>query len=446
MLRFFRLAVLTVLVVLLAVSLPVIGSAQVQSDLLDNAMTEKMVQRFLEYTKYEAASDESSNTFPSTPGQKVLAEKLVNELTELGLTDITMDENGYVMATLPSNTDHVVPTIGFIAHLDTSSDASGANVNARVVRNYDGKDIVLNKEKKTVLSTAVFPEIKAYVGQDIIVTDGTTLLGADDRAGICAIMTALEYLKNHLEIKHGTIKIAFTPDEEIGRGPDKFDTKKFGVQYAYTVDGGAIGELEYETFNAAAAAIVIKGISVHPGYAKNKMINSSQLAMEFNSMLPTAETPAHTEGYEGYYHMTSVEGNVGQTTLKYIIRDHNKAKFSERKKRLEKITAYLNEKYGPGTFTLTLKDQYYNMREKIEPHMFVVDIAKEAIQQVGVVPIIVPVRGGTDGARLSYMGIPTPNIFAGGHNFHGPYEYLPVKSLGKAAEVVVKITEISAKR
>ncbi|SHJ62012.1 tripeptide aminopeptidase [Geosporobacter subterraneus DSM 17957] len=407
---------------------------------------EKVVERFLRYVQYDTRSDESFEGCPSTEKQKVFAEILGKELQEIGLQEVSVDEHGYVMATLPANVDHQVPVIGFIAHMDTSPDFSGENVKPRIVRNYDGRDIVLNEQQNILLSPADFPELKDYIGRDLITTDGTTLLGADNKAGIAEIITAAEYLIQHPEIPHGTIKIGFTPDEEIGRGADLFDVERFGALYAYTVDGGPIGELEYENFNAAGAKITINGRNVHPGSAKNKMINSMLIAVELASMLPQEETPAHTEGYEGFYHLNSLNGDVEQTKMHYIIREFDKKRFEDRKNLVKHVVDQLNQKYGEGTVALDLKDQYYNMREKIEAVKHVVDIAYEAMQAVDVEPAITPVRGGTDGARLSYMGLPTPNIFTGGHNFHGRYEYIPTYAMEKAVEVIVKIAELYGKK
>lgn len=405
---------------------------------------EKLIERFMKYVKIDTKSDPRSESCPSTEKQFNLAKELVAELEELGLKDISMDENGYVMATLPSNTDKSLPKIGFIAHMDTSPDMTGTNVAPQVIENYDGGDVVLNKEKKVVLSPKDFPELKNYIGEDLITTDGTTLLGADDKAGIAEIMTAVEYLVNNPEIKHGTIKVGFTPDEEIGRGADKFDVKKFDSDFAYTVDGGEIGELEYENFNAAYARIRINGRNVHPGSAKNKMINSISIAMEFNAMIPANQVPEHTEEYEGFYHLHDIKGNVEETTLEYIIRDHDRGKFEEKKQRVEKIVDYLNSSIGEGTVELEMKDQYYNMKGQIEPVMHIVQTAKRAMEEVGVKPIIKAIRGGTDGARLSYMGLPCPNLFTGGHNFHGKFEYIPIGSMKKSVEVILKIVELYA--
>ena len=400
-----------------------------------------VVERFLKYVKFDTQSDEQTNLTPSTPGQMRFAEELKKELEALGLIEISLDENGYLMATLPANTDAEVPTIGFIAHLDTSPDMSGYNVNPRIVEAYDGGNIVLNEENGIVLSPSQFPELKDYVGETLITTDGTTLLGADDKAGIAEIITAVEYLKNNPEIKHGKIRIAFNPDEEIGQGAHKFDVELFGADWAYTMDGGAVGELEFENFNAAVAKITFQGRNVHPGYAKGKMINAIRVANKFASMLPESETPEHTEGYEGFYHVVGVEGSVEQSSLTYIIRDHDRTAFENRKKELERITQKINEEY-PGVATLELKDQYFNMREKIEPVMHVIDLAKQAMENVGVTPKVQPIRGGTDGAQLSFKGLPCPNIFAGGLNFHGRYEFVPVSSMEKATDVVIEICKL----
>lgn len=401
-----------------------------------------VTDRFLKYVKFDTKSDENTGVTPSTPGQMVFAEYLKEELEALGLTEITLDENAYLMATLPANTDEAIPTIGFIAHLDTSPDMSGANVNPQMV-DYKGGDIVLNAEQNIVLSPSQFPELNDYVGETLITTDGTTLLGADDKAGIAEIVTAIEYLKNHPEIKHGKIRIAFNPDEEIGQGAHKFDVELFGAEWAYTMDGGAVGELEFENFNAAVARISFKGRNVHPGYAKDKMINAIRVANKFAAMLPENETPEHTEGYEGFYHVVGIEGSVEEATLTYIIRDHDRARFEGRKHTLEEITAKINEQF-PGVATLDMKDQYYNMREKIEPVMHVIDIAKQAIENAGVTPKVQPIRGGTDGAQLSFKGLPCPNIFAGGLNFHGRFEFVPVASMEKATQVVVEICKLVA--
>lgn len=403
---------------------------------------DKVIERFLKYVKIDTQSDENSKTCPTTRKQYDFGVFLLDELRAVGLQDVKIDENGYVTATLPANTDRQVPVVGFISHMDTSPDMIGADVNPQYIQAYDGGDIVLNKQNNIILSPSMFPELKSYRGQDLITTDGTTLLGADNKAGIAEIITAMEYLIQHPEIKHGTIKVGFTPDEEVGRGADLFNVAEFGADFAYTVDGGEIGELEYETFNAARADITINGSNVHPGKAKNTMVNSLLLAMELNAMLPPWETPSHTEHYEGFYHLNRLEGTVEKCTLHYILRDHDKAKFLGRKGQMEKIVAYLNEKYGKGTFVLELKDQYFNMREKIEPVMHIVETARKAMESLGITPLIRPVRGGTDGSRLSFMGLPTPNLFTGGHNYHGKYEYVVVESMKKSVEVIVKIAEM----
>lgn len=402
-----------------------------------------VVDRFLKYVTFATQSDEESGITPSTSGQRVFAEALVKELEALGLEEISLDDNSYLMATLPSNMeDKEVPTIGFISHLDTSPDMSGEGVKPRIV-SYTGGDIVLNEAENIVLSPRMFPEMEQYIGQDLIVTDGTTLLGADDKAGVAAIISAVAYLKEHPEIKHGKIRIGFTPDEEIGAGADHFDVEKFGCEFAYTVDGGEIGELEYENFNAAAAKVVFSGRNVHPGTAKDKMVNASLLAVEFASMLPVDQRPETTEGYEGFFHLTTMVGSVEQAVLQYIVRDHSRELFEQKKQLLEQITAQLNKKY-PGMVSLEMHDQYYNMREIVEPKKYIVDLASEAMEAVGVKPQIKPIRGGTDGARLSFMGLPCPNLFTGGHNFHGRYEYIPIPSLQKSMETVVKIAELVA--
>ena len=389
-----------------------------------------VTDRFLGYVKFDTQSDELTNLTPSTPGQMIFAQALEKELQSLGLKDITLDDNGYLMATLPGNTDKKVPTVGFIAHLDTSPDMSGRHVTPRIVENYDGGDITLDADGGVVLSPESFPELKDYVGQSLIVTDGKTLLGADDKAGVAEIITAVEYLMQHPEIKHGDIRIGFNPDEEIGLGAHKFDVKLFNADFAYTMDGGAIGELEYENFNAASAKVVFKGRNVHPGYAKHKMINSIRIANQFCIMLPRWETPEHTEGYEGFYHLIGFEGTVEESTLTYIIRDHDMDRFQRRKKELEHLVRKINNEF-PGCASIEIKDQYYNMREKIEPVMYVIDIAKQAMIDAGVTPKVQPIRGGTDGAQLSFKGLPCPNIFAGGLNFHGRYEYVPIPSMEK---------------
>ena len=404
-----------------------------------------VVDRFLTYVKFDTQSDELTNMTPSTPGQMIFAEKLEDELKRLGLRDITLDENGYLMATLPGNVDGEVPTIGFIAHLDTSPEMSGRHVRPRIVEKYDGGVITLNAEKGIELSPDQFPELMHYVGQDLIVTDGNTLLGADDKAGIAEIISAVEYLKEHPEIKHGDIRIAFNPDEEIGLGAHKFDVERFGADWAYTMDGGEIGELEYENFNAAVAKVKFKGRNVHPGYAKHKMINSMRVATQFAIMLPRWETPEHTEGYEGFYHLIGIEGTVEETVLTYIIRDHDHDRFERRKKEFEHLTRKINKEF-PDCASLELKDQYYNMREKIEPVMHVIDIAEQAMRNIDVTPKVVPIRGGTDGAQLSFKGLPCPNIFAGGLNFHGRYEFVPIPSMEKAMQVIIEIARLVAEQ
>lgn len=405
-----------------------------------------VIERFLKYVTFDTQSDESTGVTPSTPKQMVFAQYLKTELEELELKDISLDENGYLFATLPSNVDHEVPVVGFIAHMDTSPDMSGENVKPRIVEKYDGKDIPLCAEENIILSPANFPELLDHVGEDLIVTDGHTLLGADDKAGIAEIVGAVAYLIAHPEIKHGDIRIGFNPDEEIGLGAHKFDVEKFGAKWAYTMDGGEVGELEFENFNAAAAKIRVKGRNVHPGYAKNKMINSLLVANEYASLLPANETPGTTEGYEGFYHLIGMEGEVENTVLSYIVRDHDREKFEARKQALLNYAAQLNEKYGEGTVTVELKDQYYNMRQQVEPLMHIIDIAFAAMQEAGVTPKVKAIRGGTDGAQLSFKGLPCPNIFAGGLNFHGRYEFVPVQSIEKAMNVVVKIAELTAKR
>ncbi|MCP8970387.1 peptidase T [Ectobacillus ponti] len=405
-------------------------------------MKEEIMKRFTSYVQVDTQSDADSETCPSTPGQWNLAHMLVEELKEIGMTDVTVDGNGYVMATLPANTDKQVPTIGFLAHLDTATDFTGANVKPKIVEHYDGQDIVLNPESNIVLSPKDFPELAKYQGHTLITTDGTTLLGADNKAGIAEIMTAMSYLIQHPEIKHGRIRVAFTPDEEIGRGPHKFDVAAFDAQYAYTVDGGPLGELQYESFNAAGAKVTFKGTNVHPGTAKGKMVNSAKIAMEFQSKLPAEEAPELTEGYEGFYHLTSVHGDVEETKLQYIIRDFDKEKFESRKAYMETVAAQLREVYGPNRVQLQLQDQYYNMRDKIEPVKEIVDIAYEAMQNLDIQPDVKPIRGGTDGSQLSYMGLPTPNIFTGGENFHGRYEYASVNHMLKSVQVIVEISRL----
>ena len=403
-----------------------------------------LVERFLKYVSFDTQSSEETEVTPSTPGQMVFAKYLKEELESLGLEDITLDEHGYLFATLPANIDKPVPTIGFIAHMDTSPDMSGKDVSPRIVQNYDGSDIVLCAEENVVLSPSQFPELLDHKGEDLIVTNGKTLLGADDKAGIAEIVSAIVYFKEHPEIKHGKIRIGFNPDEEIGLGAHKFDVEKFGCDWAYTMDGGEVGELEFENFNAASAKITFKGRNVHPGYAKNKMINSIRVANRFCAMLPAHETPEHTEGYEGFYHLISFNGDVEQTTVAYIIRDHDRARFESRKKKIERFVSEINAEYGEGTATLELRDQYYNMREKIEPVMHIIDTAFAAMEAVGVKPNVKPIRGGTDGAQLSFKGLPCPNIFAGGLNFHGRYEFAPIQNMEKAMKVIVKIAELVA--
>jgi tripeptide aminopeptidase len=400
---------------------------------------EKVIDKFIRYIKIDTRSDESYDTTPSTKKQLNLARLLSDELTSMGLDEVTTDSNGYVTATLPANTNQPVPTVGFISHMDTAPDASGENVNPQFIENYQGEEIKLGNH--AVLSPEDFPELLHYLGQTIITTDGTTLLGADDKAGIAEIMSAMEYLINHPEIIHGKVKIGFTPDEEIGRGADKFDVKKFGADFAYTIDGGRIGELEYENFNAAGLTVTVTGRNVHPGTAKNQMINAILMGMEYERMLPENQRPENTEGYEGFFHLMDFQGTVDKTVLKYIIRDHDREKF-EQKKRLARQTAeFLNKKYNNNLIEVSITDQYYNMKEKIEPVHYIVDIAEQAMTDAGIKPVIKPIRGGTDGAKLSFMGLPTPNIFTGGHNFHGIHEYIPVESMEKAVEVIIGVVK-----
>ena len=403
-----------------------------------------LVERFLEFVKFDTQSNDSSETTPSTDKQMVFARYLKGELEKMGLEEITLDDNGYLMATLPANTEKKVPVIGFIAHLDTAPDMSGKDVKPRIVENYDGNVIILNKDKNIILSPNEFPELLNYVGQDLIVTDGTTLLGADDKAGIAEIISAVEYLQAHPEIEHGKIRIAFNPDEEIGKGAHKFDVAQFGAEFGYTMDGGAVGELEYENFNAAGAVVTIKGRNVHPGTAKNKMINSILVAGEFMELLPRLETPAHTEGYEGFFHVVGIKGSVEETTIQYIIRDHDRVRFEQRKKEIEHAVARINSEY-PGCASITVNDQYYNMREKIEPVIEIIRLAEDAMREAGVEPKVQPIRGGTDGAQLSFKGLPCPNIFAGGENFHGRYEFVPIQSMEKAKETIVNICRLAVK-
>lgn len=399
-----------------------------------------ITERFLKYVSFCTTSDEETNMTPSTPGQMEFAQYLRDELIKIGLCEVELDKNGYIMATLPATAPDL-PTIGFIAHMDTAPDASGRNIQPRIVRDYNGEDIVLNEAENIVLETAKYPEILKYKGQDIIVTNGKTLLGADDKAGLAEIVSAVEYLIQHPEIKHGKVRVGFTPDEEIGQGADHFDVRKFGADWAYTMDGGAIGELEYENFNAAACKIKIHGTNVHPGYGYHKMINSMRIGYQLAVMLPRWETPEHTQGYEGFYHLIGMNGSVEETTLSYIIRDHDRARFESRKKELEHLVRKVNREYGEGTAEIELRDQYYNMLEKIEPCMHIVELAKVAMEKVGVTPRVQPIRGGTDGARLSFEGLPCPNIFAGGENFHSRYEYLPIRSMEKAMEVIIEIVK-----
>ena len=403
-----------------------------------------VTERFLDFVRFDTQSDELTNMTPSTPGQMEFAKYLKSLLEDMGLEEIILDDNGYLFATLPANTSKQTPVIGFIAHMDTSPDMSGKHVKPRIVTDYDGKDITLNAEKGICLAPEEFPELLNYIGQDLIVTDGTTLLGADDKAGIAEIIDAIAWLQAHPEVEHGKIRIGFNPDEEIGLGAHKFDVEKFGCEFAYTMDGGAVGELEYENFNAASAKVKIKGRNVHPGYAKHKMINSIRVANNFIAMLPRWETPEHTEGYEGFYHLVGIEGSVEETTLTYIIRDHDRARFESRKREIEHLVRKTNMEY-PGCCTVEIKDQYYNMREKIEPVMHIIEIAEKAMRDAGIEPRVQPIRGGTDGAQLSFKGLPCPNIFAGGENFHGRFEFVPIQSMEKARDVIVNICRIAAK-
>ncbi len=403
-----------------------------------------LIDRFISYVTIYTESDPNSDTTPSTERQWDLANKLARELKEMGMSDVTIDDKAYVMATLPSNVAYEVPTIGFVSHFDTTPDFTGKNVKPQIIENYNGGDILLNEEQNIVLSPSYFEDLTQYKGQTIITTDGTTLLGADDKAGITEIMEAMKYLLGHPEIKHGAIRVGFTPDEEIGRGAHHFDVEKFGAQWAYTMDGSQIGELEYENFNAAGAAVTIEGKIVHPGYAKGKMVNSMYIATDFINSLPRLETPEHTEGREGFFHLYGIHGSVDSTTLQYIIRDHDKGHFEARKEMMHKLAAELNRQLEKEVVKIEMKDQYYNMREKVEPVMHIVDIAEEAMRALEIEPLIKPIRGGTDGSQLSFMGLPCPNIFAGGHNFHGRYEYVPVESMIKATEVIIKIAEIAA--
>ena len=401
-----------------------------------------ITERFLNYTKFDTQSSEESETVPSTSKQLIFARYLKDELEEVGLQDVSLDDKGYIYATLPANTKDACPVIGFISHYDTSPDCSGANIKPRIVNNYSGGDIELSEG--IMLSPNKFPELLQHTGEDLIVTDGHTLLGADDKAGIAEIVQAMVYLKEHKEIKHGKIRVAFNPDEEIGMGAHHFDVEKFGCEWAYTMDGGDVGELEFENFNAASAKITINGVSVHPGYAKGKMLNASLLAVEFAGMLPADETPETTEGYQGFYHLTGMQTQPEQAKLSYIIRDHDREKFEDRKRFIKRVVDQMNEKYGKGTVVADINDQYYNMKEKIDPQMHVIDLVLRAMQESGVTPKVRPIRGGTDGAQLSFKGLPCPNIFAGGINFHGPYEFVPIQSMEKAMQVIVKICELTA--
>ena len=404
-----------------------------------------LINRFVSYVTVDTESDPTSESTPSTEKQWDLANALVEELKSIGMQEVSIDENAYIMATLPSNSEKELPVIGFISHFDTSPDFTGANVRPQIIENYDGNDIILNKEQNIILSPSYFEDLLLYKGQTLITTDGNTLLGADDKAGITEIISAMEYLINHPEIKHGTIKVGFTPDEEIGRGAHKFNVKKFGADWAYTMDGSQVGELEYENFNAAGAVVTVKGKIVHPGYAKGKMINSMYIATQFINSLPQLETPEHTEGREGFFHLHNMAGAVEETKLHYIIRDHDRLHFEARKNVINKLAEDLNTQYGREVITIEIKDQYFNMREKIEPVMHIVSVAEKAMVKANIKPLVKPIRGGTDGSQLSYMGLPCPNIFAGGHNFHGRYEYVPVESMQKAIEVIVNIAQLVAK-
>lgn len=405
-------------------------------------MKQELLKRFTKYVKIDTQSNEESTTCPTTPGQLELAKVLVEELKEIGLSEVTMDANGYVMATLPANTDKTVPVIGFMAHVDTATDLTGKCVSPQLHENYDGGDIVLNQALGVVLSPAQYPNLKNYKGQTLITTDGTTLLGADDKAGVTEIVVAMNYLLEHPEIKHGTIRVAFTPDEEIGRGPERFDVEAFGAKYAYTMDGGPLGELEYESFNAAAVKLTFKGNSVHPGTAKDKMVNALKIAMELNDKLPKEEVPEKTEGYEGFYHLISLKGEVELASSYYIIRDFDHANFEKRKANMLAEVKALQAKYGETNISVEIRDQYYNMREKIEPVKEIVDIAEQALKNLSIVPIIEPIRGGTDGAQLSFKGLPTPNIFAGGENFHGKFEFISLESMEKATQVIIEVARL----
>lgn len=409
-------------------------------------MKDQLIKRFKSYVKIDTQSNEANETCPSTEGQWVLAKQLVEELKRIGMEDVTIDDNCYVMATLPANTEKQVETIGFLAHLDTATDFTGKNVSPQVIENYDGADIVLNKEKQIILKPTDYPNLKNYQGQTLITTDGTTLLGADNKAGIAEIMTAMDYLIQHPEIKHGKIRVAFTPDEEIGRGSHKFDVEAFDADYAYTVDGGPLGELQYESFNAAAAKVTINGNNVHPGTAKNKMVNSIKLAMAFHYRLPADQAPEFTEGYEGFYHLLSLTGDTESSQLYYIIRDHDRDAFEQKKNVINQLVDEFKQKYGDRAIGLEMTDQYYNMRDKIEPVRHIVDIAADAMKELDIEPVIEPIRGGTDGSQLSYMGLPTPNLFTGGENFHGKFEFVSVDHMVKAVETIVKISSLYEER
>ncbi|RYL94112.1 peptidase T [Sporolactobacillus sp. Y61] len=409
-------------------------------------MKEEIIKRFTSYVKVNTQSNDDQPGCPSTPGQLVLARRLVDELHEIGMADVTMDKNGYVMATLPANSDKKVPTIGFMSHVDTATDFTGEGVQPQIVEDYDGTDIVLNKDKGVVLSPKTFPELKKYVGHMLITTDGTTLLGADDKSGISEIMTAMDYLLHHPEIKHGKVRVAFTPDEEIGRGPHKFDVAAFGAKLAYTVDGGALGGLEYENFNAAEARLTFNGSNVHPGSAKGKMVNSIKIAIAFQNQIPEDEAPEKTEGYEGFYHLLSFTGDVEQSKLIYIIRDFDKKKFAAKKAFIQETVRKIQKKYGDSVVNLQLKDQYYNMKEKVEEHKEVFDVAYQALKNLDIEPQVLPIRGGTDGAQISYMGLPTPNLFTGGENFHGKYEYISVDNMVKATQTIIEIIRLFAEK
>ncbi len=413
---------------------------------LNESFKKKLVERFLKYVEIDTKSDPGSETVPSTAKQFNLANPLKEEMIAIGLQDVTLDDNGYLMGKLPANTDKDAPKIGFIAHMDTSPDFSGENVKPVIWENYGGNDLILNKDENIVMEVSAFPELKNYVGQTLITTDGTTLLGADNKAGIAEILTAIEYLVQNPEIKHGELRVGFTPDEEVGRGADHFEVEKFDADFAYTIDGGEIGELEYENFNAAGAKVIVNGRNIHPGNAKNKMKNAVLMAMDFNGMLPASEVPGCTEGYEGFFHLNDFNGTVENAELVYIIRDHDLDRFNERKALMESAAKYINNKYGEGSLVLELKDQYFNMKQQVEPVLHIVETAKDAMEAVGVVPKQKAIRGGTDGARLSYMGLPTPNIFTGGHNFHGRFEYIPVESMVKSVETVIKLVELYANK